>query len=457
MSEINTTEFLNTNTIFTSERSTDISSDYHRDAWIPSENTRLILRTIATSTPGTCLPDRINLTMPGLTLQGDMVDTTKEASIHYLGDDENIHRNVLTSSDVTQDERGLRNLIQAGCYRAAVNLSGRLLAVYGQGYGKINYPSKHTPHSLQLWFTRLSLLAKLRQIDILKAESQSFDNLDKPDIYFIFYPELYGTRHGSMASFSFRLLLAEIPSYYGKYKDAIDNLYHILSITNKMIDNLNLNLTEDGNSTAKFTTNEKQDAIKLWSGRRSRILISIINCSLLTKNFILAIEVLDDLLNLSEWNNEQIDIIKSAIGRVHLFLGDVLSAEKKFTFKNDKHDTLNVRELIDRGLMAVAQNAFQEAFNCFKAASIIEPTNIMLINNMAVCLLYNGQLKTAVQLLETNVTRNPIKFLQEPVLLNMCTLYELHTTHCKQSKLHLLRQMNRYKGDATDISCLKLT
>ncbi|CAG5071438.1 Similar to Trappc12: Trafficking protein particle complex subunit 12 (Mus musculus) [Cotesia congregata] len=90
--------------------------------------------------------------MPGLTLQSDMGDPIKESVVHYLGVDETIHRNISTASDVTQDERGLRNLIQSECYRAAVNLTGRLLAIYGQGwlcllsYGKLKFSRRSLSH-----------------------------------------------------------------------------------------------------------------------------------------------------------------------------------------------------------------------------------------------------------------------------------------------------------------------
>ncbi|XP_024889314.1 trafficking protein particle complex subunit 12 [Temnothorax curvispinosus] len=430
-------------------------NDAYRDTWIPSEHTRKILRSIATTATGASHLDRENLTMPGLAVQGDMPDLIKNASIHFLGEDENIHRNVLTVSDVTQDERGLRNLIQAGCYRAAVNLSGRLLAIYAQGYGKINQPSKHTPHSLQLWYTRLSLLAKLRQIDVLESESKPFGNLDKPDMYFTFYPELYGTRPGSMASFAFRLLLAEIPSYYGKPKQTLENLYKLLATVNQIIANFRAGLSGEG-THARISESDQQDAVKLWTARKSRILVSVVNCAIGMRNYILAIEILEDLCKLPDWSTEQIGILKSAIGRVHLFLGDVTAAEKYLVRANKEEKATNVRELVDSGLMAVAQNAFQEAYNCFQSASTMDPSNVMLINNMAVCLLYTGQLKAAVWLYESVVNRNPLKSLQEPILLNMCTSYELHTTHCKQPKLHLLRQLNRYKGDAADIQCLKL-
>jgi len=429
-------------------------NDAYRDVWIPSEHTRKILRSIATSTAGANHLDRENLTMSGLAVQGDMPDLIKSASIHLLGEDENIHRNILTASDVTQDERGLRNLIQAGCYRAAVNLSGRLLAIYAQGYGKINQPSKHTPHSLQLWYTRLSLLAKLRQMDVLENESKPFGNLDKPDMYFTFYPELYGTRPGSMASFAFRLLLAEIPSYYGKPKQALDNLYKFLATVNQIIANFQVGFSGEGTHT-KISESDQRDAMKLWIARKSRVFISIVNCAIGMRNYILAIEILESLCELPDWTAEQIAIMRSAIGRVHLFLGDVSAAEK-YLIRDNKGEKASIRELVDSGLMAVAQNAFQEAYNFFQSASALDPSNVMLINNMAVCLLYTGQLRAAVWLFESIVNRNPLKSLQEPILLNMCTSYELHTTHCKQPKLHLLRQLNRYKGDATDIQCLKL-
>ncbi|XP_058798689.1 trafficking protein particle complex subunit 12 isoform X2 [Phymastichus coffea] len=434
-----------------------LTSNISIDAWIPSESTHKILRSIATSPHGGNQIDKENLTMLGLALADEMSDPIKEAVTYFLGEEENINRNVSYLSNVTQDERGLRSLIKDGYYRAAVNLTGRLLAIYGQGYGKINHPSKHTPHSIQLWFTRLSLLTKLKQIEMLETESAPFGNLDKPDMYFTFYPELYGTRRGSMASFAFRLLIAEIPMYCGKGKRALDNLYAMLAIIKQILRNLENDLSEDGGAV-KFNKDEKHDAMQLWKARKSRTLVSIVNCALCSKNYILAAEVLEQLFNCNEWKKKQADILNSAIGRIYLLLGDVSAAEKKFTVVHPENSkSASIKEFVDKAFIAVAQNSFQEALDFFKSASELDPSNIMLLNNIAVCLLYTGKLKAAVELLENMVTvKNPVKSLQEVVLLNMSTLYELHTTHSIQSKLQLLRQLNRYNGDSTNIQCLKL-
>ncbi|MPC47739.1 Trafficking protein particle complex subunit 12 [Portunus trituberculatus] len=82
--------------------------------------------------------------------QGDPV---KNLVRTYLGEEMSSKRVVLTAASVTQDDRGLRQLIAAGCYHAAVNLTTQLLTVYGQGEGRAGHPSKHTAHSIQKQIT----------------------------------------------------------------------------------------------------------------------------------------------------------------------------------------------------------------------------------------------------------------------------------------------------------------
>lgn len=82
----------------------------------------------------------------------------------------------------------------------------------------------------------------------------------------------------------------------------------------------------------------------------------------------------------------------------------------------------------------------------------------MILNNMGVCLLYGGKLKDAINLYERAIEINPQKALNESLLINLSTLYELESSKAKSKKLGLLRLVNKYKPDL-NISlefCLKL-
>lgn len=147
------------------------------------------------------------LTMPGVQMTNDLVksmnDTTnfiheniqsihfhsqtdpiKDAVLFLLGDAEASQRKILTADDVTQDERGICQLIEAGCFRSAINLTARCLSIFGQGYGRTGQPTKHSPHSLQIWFTRFALLLKIGEFSMCQREAEAFGLLNRADIYY---------------------------------------------------------------------------------------------------------------------------------------------------------------------------------------------------------------------------------------------------------------------------------
>lgn len=73
------------------------------------------------------------------------------------------------------------------------------------------------------------------------------------------------------------------------------------------------------------------------------------------------------------------DTLLSALGRLHLQLGDVAGAEVCFSeAREHRGGPPDVREFVDRGLIAVAQNSFDDAYVCFQQASTLEPTNVMV-------------------------------------------------------------------------------
>lgn len=70
----------------------------------------------------------------------------------YLGETEAAAFKSKTIDEVPQDEQGLKLLIEESNFSEALNLTTRLLTIYGQGPGQVGYPSKHTKTSLQVIF-----------------------------------------------------------------------------------------------------------------------------------------------------------------------------------------------------------------------------------------------------------------------------------------------------------------
>lgn len=352
--DISSTNFLQTFQTNENYLNTTNVPDEIKDMWEPPYNE-----------PG--IPPLV--TMPGVMMVNDLTDPVREAVTELLGEAEATQRKLLSPDDVTQDERGLRNLIEAECYRSAINLTGRLLTMYGQGYGRTGQPAKHTPHSLQLWFTRFALLLKLGNFDLCQAETEAFGLLNRSDIYYEYYPEMYLGRKGSMASFSFRLLLAELPLFTNSHKKAMDRLSDLLEVCQQIKQFLAAGI------------NLNQDAIDLWQKRENRVQQSLINCAISMKDFNLVEIILRKLSAQTGLSIEENRALQSAWGRIYLQSGDILGAEIKFAASRNFRENTAVadgRELIDRGLISVALNDFQEAFLSFQKAFQLDPSNIMV-------------------------------------------------------------------------------
>lgn len=141
----------------------------------------------------------------------------------------------------------------------------------------------------------------------------------------------------------------------------------------------------------------------------------------------------------------------SSWGRIYLQCGDVFGAERKFSearrVRVANTAESDARDFTDRGLIAVAQNDFKEAYTFFQKSLAFDPTNSLVLNNMGVCLLYLGKQKDAINTFERAITCMEHKGVSESLLLNLCTLYELESSNDVSKKLALLRQINQHKSE----------
>lgn len=77
---------------------------------------------------------------------------------------------------------------------------------------------------------------------------------------------------------------------------------------------------------------------------------------------------------------------------------------------------------------------------------------------MAVCHLYPGKMHEAIKLYEQAINLNPKKCINEALLLNCATLYELESNESKKKKIDLLKLVSANRADLEVAieSCLKL-
>lgn len=87
---------------------------------------------------------------------------------------------------------------------------------------------------------------------------------------------------------------------------------------------------------------------------------------------------------------------------------------------------------------------------------IIKTKTKKIINNMAFCLFYSGNLKDAIAFIEKQIHNNPRKVLNESLLFNLCTLYELESSKAQQKKANLLLWLNVYSGDGFNETSIQL-
>lgn len=253
-----------------------------------------------------------------------------------------------------------------------------------------------------------------------------------------FYPDTYNNRIGSMAPFAFRLLIARLPSYFGSYRCSLDRLTDMLLICTRIKEHFG----DEANKAAEL----------FWARRQQSVLYALINCALQTKDFSLVDSLMERLTRAPELDADTSRTLFSTWGRIFLQCGDVFGAERKFSearrIRVAGHSAdSDVRDFIDKGLIAVAQNDFKEAFAFFQKALAIQPANALILNNVAVGLLYLGRQKEAIAKFEEAIRANEPNAVSESLILNLCTLYELESSNDVSKKLALLKQINRCKSE----------
>uniref|UniRef100_A0A8B9M6I9 TPC12 protein n=1 Tax=Accipiter nisus TaxID=211598 RepID=A0A8B9M6I9_9AVES len=133
--------------------------DRRNDAWLPSEETRSVLISVATQQYSTVFIDKENLTMPGLKFDNIQGDAVKDLMLRFLGEQAAVKRQVLNASSVEQSFVGLKQLIVSN------NLHNSIYIKYRnqRSFWKLNLKKQIVISILETYFSiHLNVLLNLR-------------------------------------------------------------------------------------------------------------------------------------------------------------------------------------------------------------------------------------------------------------------------------------------------------
>ncbi|EAL66761.1 hypothetical protein DDB_G0281351 [Dictyostelium discoideum AX4] len=229
------------------------------------------------------------------------------------------------------------------------------------------------------------------------------------------------------------------------------------------------------------------ELLSLWRERERRIIFSIVTF-IIQKNrdFLLAIKILEDLIQKFE-----ADIyILSALGRIHLQMGNLKGAEKIFKFvdiiikntindnnnNNNLNNSLKILSLMNHGFYSIASDQYPSAIKYFEDVIQIEPNNIAAINNKCISMLYTCDLGGAITELEgvlqektspidpspTTQTTTPQKqkyekSIDETLIFNICSLYELASDKSNEKKKSIMGDVAKKAPDNFDFKVFKIS
>eukprot|EP01112_Ceratiomyxa_fruticulosa_P018012 TRINITY_DN5706_c0_g1_i1.p1 TRINITY_DN5706_c0_g1~~TRINITY_DN5706_c0_g1_i1.p1 ORF type:complete len:532 (-),score=93.83 TRINITY_DN5706_c0_g1_i1:70-1665(-) len=363
----------------------------------------------------------------------------------------------LNAEDVTPDDRGLRTLMQAGAWRSVLKLADRCIAL-----------SNVPPKILQYKLCRIIALIKTRLYKNALDEITGIGDFQDPVNCYETYPQL-GQRRGSMVPFSMRVLKAEL-TYILSTDQSLDPLYNLLSMCRREIERLKSEYPETSGVSDQtpgqntFSTNiaieefNSSDVvgggIGVWYRREARLMFQIATYLMQQKEYLLAIAIVEEIA--TKYPKDA--IIFSCLGRMHLQMGNIRAAAVVFKRAESlfPEPEKSVVCLMNRGYLALSLDQFSLAIEHFQSVLEIQPNNIAAANNRAICWLYTTDLSKAIASLEEVFARDPENSIEESLVFNLSTLYDLAADKSAERKKTMMATVSKYAPDSFDFRVMKI-
>ena len=342
-------------------------------------------------------------------------------------------------NDVCHELLSLQDLASRGSWRSIIDKVARARAL-----ALLQKPHDH------LTYLAYNVLAftKLRRFNEASAELDSMEDLDSSHYRYETYPKVYPNRFGSMVPFCLRWLHALIPIKLGQRQEGMDRLYSLLDfVREKLRDKETKNL---------------EVSLNVWRKREVFVMNCVIGHHLSQKEFSVSLSLIKDLLNRDPTD----PVLISKLGYIQMQIGDLEGAKSSFSQIEDlmrdgnsdgSVSEIELKNLVNRNkaLLYLVGKDYVSAVREYEECIERDHTDIVAINNKALCLMYLRDLSDSIKVLENALERVPTVALNETLVVNLCSMYELAYVNHSDIKRTLSNWIARVAPDDFDATCTR--
>lgn len=335
--------------------------------------------------------------------------------------------------ELTHDLSALHDLSTRGQWEAILDKISQTRALF-----LLTKPHEHLTYLTY----QVIALTKLRRSDEASRELDSLHNDFDGDLYrYESFPEIYPGRKGSMVPFSLRWMHALVPTKIGNRQEGLDRLYTLLGFVRERIE-------------------EKKEGNELWKKREIFVMSCLLGFHLGHKEFGVSLELLKELIK-----RDPLDpVLVSKLGSVQMQFGDVQGAKATFgrVEKMNSNGLLvsetQFKNLVGRNkaLVYVVEKDYVSAVREYEECIERDSSDVVAVNNKALCLMYSRDLSDAIKVLESALERVPTAALNESLVGNLCSMYELAYVNHADVKRTLNNWIARVAPDDFDSSCTRV-
>ncbi|KGN48770.1 trafficking protein particle complex subunit 12 [Cucumis sativus] len=343
-------------------------------------------------------------------------------------------------NDLAHDLFSLQDLATRGSWRSILDKVARARA--------LTLLQKPHDHLTYLSYNVLALV-KLRRFAEALAELDSLEDLNSSQYRYESYPSVYPNRTGSMVPFSLRWLQALIPIKMGERQHGLDRFYELLDFVQ---------------SKLKDKEEKKLDvSVNLWKKRVVFVINCIIGHHLSNKEFGVCLTLINNLLS-EDFSDPA---LISKLGYIQMHAGDIEGAKRSFNrieelVKEGKSSgslsEVEMKNLVNRNkaLVFLVGKDYLSAVREYEECIERDNSDMVAINNKALCLMYLRDLADSIKVLENALERVPTVALNETVIVNLCSMYELAYVNHSEIKRTLNNWIARVAPDDFDSSSTRI-